>query len=358
MKTSEAVLFKLLCIALGNECDYSLPLSVDWQEVIDLSFDQGVAAIAVDGLQKIYDEIADQVCNDALEDLDSLEMEDLRYEWFGNVVDVESRNSLLLQHMLEINALMTKDNYRFCVLKGQGLAQFYPIPLHRQPGDIDIWVEGGREKVLGYLRANYNIGVPVIHHVDVDLFKDISVEVHYTPNWFYHFGHNRRLQKFFESSSDEQFSNMDSRLGISNPKPRFYLVYLLSHMLKHTLYEGITLRQMMDYYVVLVCDKVSYSDRVECWRKIQDLGLSSYASAVMYVMTIVFKADKDILLCEPNIKKGKRLLKDVMRCSSQEQEKKLLSKVLRLLRFTPDYPSEVIAAPIWKVWHRFARHKY
>lgn len=40
---------------MGTETEVSLPASVDWQEVIDLSFDQGVAAIAVDGLGFAHD---------------------------------------------------------------------------------------------------------------------------------------------------------------------------------------------------------------------------------------------------------------------------------------------------------------
>lgn len=49
---SVKILFQLLRAALGNEAAVGeLPSDVDWKEVIDLSFDQGVAAISVDGLQ-------------------------------------------------------------------------------------------------------------------------------------------------------------------------------------------------------------------------------------------------------------------------------------------------------------------
>lgn len=51
MSESVERLFKLLRIALGSEEKCDLPSGIDWKEVVDLSFDQGVAAIAVDGLQ-------------------------------------------------------------------------------------------------------------------------------------------------------------------------------------------------------------------------------------------------------------------------------------------------------------------
>ena len=53
--SSANILFQLLRAALGSETEVSLPASVNWQEVIDLSFDQGVAAIAVDGLGFAHD---------------------------------------------------------------------------------------------------------------------------------------------------------------------------------------------------------------------------------------------------------------------------------------------------------------
>ena len=53
--SSSTILFHLLRAALGNEAVGALPSDIDWQEVIDLSFDQGVAAIAVDGLGFAHD---------------------------------------------------------------------------------------------------------------------------------------------------------------------------------------------------------------------------------------------------------------------------------------------------------------
>ena len=53
--SSSETLLMLLRAALGNEAVGALPSDIDWQEVIDLSFDQGVAAITVDGLGYAHD---------------------------------------------------------------------------------------------------------------------------------------------------------------------------------------------------------------------------------------------------------------------------------------------------------------
>ena len=52
---SAHTLFQLLRLALGNNAECNLPSDINWQRVVDLSFDQGVAALAVDGLQKLYE---------------------------------------------------------------------------------------------------------------------------------------------------------------------------------------------------------------------------------------------------------------------------------------------------------------
>ncbi|MCQ2075278.1 MAG: hypothetical protein MJY77_08905 [Bacteroidaceae bacterium] len=96
--SSSQTLFSLLRAALGNEAVGALPSDIDWQEVIDLSFEQGVAAIAVDGLGFAHDNDDDndnglELRDESLERLelalDSPELEDLKYEWFGSVFQAE-----------------------------------------------------------------------------------------------------------------------------------------------------------------------------------------------------------------------------------------------------------------------------
>ena len=98
--SSSTILFHLLRAALGNEAVGALPSDIDWQEVIDLSFDQGVAAIAVDGLGFAHDndgstslttssdndnglELRDESLERLELALDSPELEDLKYEWLS-----------------------------------------------------------------------------------------------------------------------------------------------------------------------------------------------------------------------------------------------------------------------------------
>ena len=80
MIPSSEILFRLLRAAVGNEDAGELPPDIDWREVIDLSFDQGVAAIAVDGLHRLCELHPEMDLS-----LNSMELRDLKYEWFGEL---------------------------------------------------------------------------------------------------------------------------------------------------------------------------------------------------------------------------------------------------------------------------------
>ena len=364
MTVEQEVLFKLIRIALGNESCGSLPLSVDWKKVIDLSFEQGVAAIAVDGLQRIYDEIPNQVRadeaqvrNDALEQLDSPSLEGLKYEWFGSVMSGEQDYELHCTRAAELTRIFADAGMRSCILKGVGNSQMYPEPGHRACGDIDIWVEGGRERVLEFLRGHYKVGKAIVHHADVEIFSDVMTEVHYMPNWFYNFRKNRVLQSYFASMQDSLFDNIDPELGFAYPPLKFNAVYLLIHTFRHVFSKGVPLKQIVDYYVVMANEKLTASERKECFEVIKDLGLQSFAAAMMYVMQKAFGLEERLLLCEPDVKRGKKLMEDIMSEQKVKSDADLIGKGKRIIKYSLDYPSEALSAPIWKIWHFVFRKK-
>jgi hypothetical protein len=72
------------------------------------------------------------------------------------------------------------------VLKGPANARLYPDPLSRQCGDIDIWVEGGRDSVQTLLLDLKLMAEKeessAQHHIHLPKNKDgVTVEVHFNP---------------------------------------------------------------------------------------------------------------------------------------------------------------------------------
>lgn len=260
------------------------------------------------------------------------------------------------------------DGFRSCILKGQGAAALYPRPELRQSGDIDIWVEGERDKVVEYLRGHCKLKKIVYHHCDASIFKGISTEVHFTPSWMNSPRRNRRLQAYFKAVGDGQFGNYDERLGFCVPTLRFDAVYMLIHIYRHFLDEGIGLRQLLDYYFVLKA--LPQGERASVCDDLQELGLMEFAAGVMHILREAFLAPDDILLAAPDGKLGGFLLEEVLisgnfgrfdpRNAHAKGEGKLRHtrrKLGRSLRYLRYFPSEVLSMPVFMLWQYLWRRK-
>lgn len=321
--SSVNILFQLLQAALGNEAaGGELSFDIDWKKVIDLSFDQGVAAIAVDGLQRSL-----ELRDERLElELDSPEMEDVKYEWFGEVFQVESDFAYHQQKAAELTKLFAEAGFRSCILKGLSNAMLYPNPSHRQCGDIDIWVEGGRKRVLKFLRSRFKVGEAVVHHAHVEIFPDLAIEVHYLPACLYNPFANRRLQHFFEQEADAQFGNMTSS-GFACPQPKFNLVFNAVHIYKHYFQNEMTLKHLVDYYCIL--QHSTKVERQEAFRVLKQVGLAGFASWLMGRLERELGLSPELALCP---------------ATNSETCHRPLGEMLSV------FP--------WKVWHWVARKRY
>lgn len=282
-------------------------------------------------------------------------------QWIGQVMALENRNKLLDAKAAELTRMFANDGYRSCILKGQGVAKLYPHPYRRQCGDIDIWVEGGREKILSYLKAKYKIGSPVIHHVDVDIFNGISVEVHFVPSFAYSPYRYHKYKKFFFQWSQSQFDNCSNEWGFVTPTTEFNVVYSLMHIFHHVLHEGIGLRQLLDYYYIL---RAYNGSKNIIMSTLDSLGLAKFAAAVMYVEQTFFNLEDNHMLCPANESLGTFLLEEIILSGNfgKYDERNLnvnrnkewmvyFHNVKRNMRFLKICSSEVIWCTVWKPCH-------
>ena len=238
MVDSTEVLIKLIRLALGNESCGSLPLSVDWREVIDLSFEQGVAAIAVDGLQRIYDSL--ELRDESLETLDSPELEDLKYEWFGEVMNAEQEYGIRVGLVERLRGL----GVPLKVLKGVAFAGYYPIAAHRNSGDIDVYCPGGAFEALNKAVEARGIGVDR----RIRLHSQFSVDGVLVENHRYLVDDERMNAELLEVMAEDE--------------ALFDALFCLLHARKHFLTEGgIQLRHVCDW--AMIRQKVALGDAVE-----------------------------------------------------------------------------------------------
>ena len=181
---------------------------------------------------------------------------ELLLQWMAESQMLEKANVRLNDAAIRVSEWFRKKGFRTCILKGQGNATMYPNPYSRTPGDIDIWVEGGDNRVISFVRSISPHEKACYHHIEFPSYKGVEVEVHYRPSFLLCFWHNRKLQKYYERVKEVQFSHrvmLGEQGEIAIPTAEFNLIFQLTHIFSHLMNEGIGLRQLVDYYYVL-CD--------------------------------------------------------------------------------------------------------
>ena len=286
--------------------------------------------------------------------------------WAMVVEKVKEKNARMNEACRMLSEKFPAHGFRTCVLKGLAAAAYYPDPELRQCGDIDIWLDGSQKQIVAFLKERFKVPKVVYHHADVKMVKGIGVEVHFTPSWMNSPCANRRLQKYFRSKAEEQFAHRSESLGFCVPTRRFDAVYMLIHIYRHVLDEGIGLRQLLDYYYVL--KSLTQQDREAALKDIKHLGLLKFAAGVMYVLQEVFLLDKKHMLTEPDAKQGGFLLDEILisgnfgqfdsRNRHSSDETRVMHakrKMTRAMRYLSYYPSEVLNIPVFMVFHYFWR---
>ena len=243
--------------------------------------------------------------------------QDLLFQWIGDVEQLKVANRQLNKQTAEVCELFRKSGFQTCVLKGQGNALMYPDSLLRCPGDIDVWVDSGKKTLYSFVKRLYPTAKEGVKHISFDLFSEVGIDAHYTPQKMFYPIHNKRLRQWLEEQKKEQFGNLvrlpmtDEEIAI--PTAKFNAVYQLGHILMHLLEAGIGLRQFVDYYFVLrQCERLTEPEKNAVrgvWRKV---GTSRFAAGVMWVEKEVLGLPESSIFIEPDEQFGKFIAEDVL----------------------------------------------
>lgn len=279
---------------------------------------------------------------------------------------IEARNKRVNQHCVALMDKLHRDGFRACILKGQGNARMYgqlnpQLALWRQPGDIDVWVEGGFEKVVRYVQDVCPTNEVNEQHIHLHLFEDTKVEAHFTPSRLANRILNRRLQQWFAKEKDNQMNHRvefyDKEITV--PTDDFNLVYQMTHIYKHLFNEGIGMRQLMDYYVLLEVAHLMEREKKTVVKKVRLFGMERFASALMWIMGYVFHLPEEKMLWKPNDERGHFLLSEVMQMGNfghgdgrfqlnakDSHLKRYFQTMKGKFRFVKYYPKEALWQPI------------
>ena len=372
IKTSAIFLFLNYC--LGKKVDMSMVVAkIDWRQLYNFASRQALLGFCFDGIERLTKEFSEELKQNPMG-------RDLLMTWMGAAQQIRRQNMKVNAVAGKLFAMLREDGLRCCILKGQGNALMYPNPYSRTPGDIDVWVNASREDITEYAKRNFNLEDDIrFHHLETTM-DGVPVELHFFPCTMNNPIYNARLQKWFKRNADLQCSNVvslpDGIGEIAIPTTAFNVIYQLTHLYHHFFDEGIGMRQIIDYYYVVISDYLlvindeSLGIRDTLQRELKYLGLWKFAGAVMYVLHEALGLSEEKMIAPMDEKRGKLLLSEIMdggnfgqhftkygHFTQQGMAKKYFLKIWRNMHFVRYYPAEALSEPIFRTWHFFWRMK-
>ncbi len=387
-------IFGFLKYCLGNEVDMSgVVAGMDWRQLFAFSSKQAILGFCFEGIERMGREYPSLLKENPVG-------EDLVMVWMGKAMQIRRKNMKVNVTAGKLYRQLREDGLRCCILKGQGNALMYPNPYLRNPGDIDVWVNGSRERIAAFAREHYGWKDEMrYHHLETKL-DGVPVELHFLPCTMNNPIYNARLQKWFKRNGDLQYSNVvslpDGAGEMAVPTASFNVIYQLCHLYHHFFDEGIGLRQIIDYYYVLgantdftentdvlgantdftentdssflTTNRTNQTNIDALRHELKWLGLWKFAGAVMWVLHEVLGMSESMMIAPMDEKRGRLLLGEILdggnfgkhaekygHFTRQGMAKKYFLKIWRNMHFVRYYPAEALSEPVFRTWHFFWR---
>lgn len=377
--------FSILQAAIGKSVRLSHSLSDDeWQEMFELAQKQALLGIAFEGVKKLPQEYWPKG--------------GMVLKWTMATEAIKHRNRQTTDVCLRLTEIMSKEGFDICILKGQANHVYYDrlidgvsLGMQRVCGDVDAWI-WPKEKILHPVKSiidycqRKNILISLCHlHAEVKPIGGVPVEIHFRPSFLNAPWRNRSFQKVFKVAVFEN-AKIDDIGIVKKLRVDYDLIFQMNHIFRHLLDEGVGMRQVLDFYVLLKEYNKEQSElselmsRSEIMFHICACGMKRFASALMFVLKDIFDMSNDELLCAVSEQHGAFLLDEMRaagnfghydeRMKTLEVRKGKLSYQLqkaqrrfkRNLRFLTSYPEEVICEPFARVyhfvWRKFGLYRY
>lgn len=241
-------------------CGYGHSFALDdmseqsWHKLYDVAAEQGVLAVAWDGMSRHETENA---CS-----LSASLDQALKIRWAINVEQIEKRYAKQKNAIATMSRFFAKHGIHMLILKGYGLSLNYPVPEHRPCGDVDIWLFGVEKDASGMtvitnvqskadklLREELNLPIDEDkHHHTVFYLDGVMVENHYDFLNVHSHVSNRLIEARLQSLVRERMETVSvDGETVYLPSADFNALFLLRHSAVHFAAERIGLRHLLDW---------------------------------------------------------------------------------------------------------------
>lgn len=163
-----------------------------------------------------------------------------------------------LQHMLQVAwSALEKAGIKAVLMKGAGLAAFYPDPQFRAWGDIDLYVGADQyHPACAVMRDTFpdalKFDEELDHYKHYNLIADgISIEIHRVSVGLQHPLDERRYAKMQHVGMTHSEPLTVNGLAVRVPEPTFNALLIMLHSWEHMMTQGASVRQLCDFTLLL-----------------------------------------------------------------------------------------------------------
>lgn len=237
-----SLLFELIrCALWGSHLEGNYTPDVFWR-VLQIAEQQTVTGLVFDGM-------------DLLE-ATQRPTPDFILETTGRALQIENANIQLNRRIEVIAEAFENTMVAAVMVKGQGIASLYPNPLHRQCGDIDLYIPPGQfnqafNLALSWEPIDYDYAS---EHANLK-YEDWVLELHSTLVDSKLWGCSRRMDKWFQG----QLRQSNEKIcGMLVPGEMLNVVFVFQHFFHHFMTSGAGLRQLCDWALCLKSYRAKY----------------------------------------------------------------------------------------------------
>lgn len=274
----------------------------DWMELMMMAKRQACMGVVYDGVLTLPKEVQPARV--------------LFLQWSNIVARIEEDNEFLNGKLAEVFALYQENGFHPVLLKGQGVAQCYRNPLHRNSGDIDVYIgDADYAKANALLRKEATSESEENNkHASIH-WRGVTIENHRIMTHLNAPGSNR----FFIKTLNEWYPQQARSLKVGECEVpvcpvEFDITFVLIHSVLHFLNEGVGLRQICDWTCMLhTHGKLLDKERLVALLK--GIGMLKAARAFGVIATKFLGLPTEYLPFELNRKDeelGEWLLQDVL----------------------------------------------
>lgn len=243
MTALQALLLDLVRAAVNDTLpEQPLTDSTDWAEVLALAGRQGVTALAWSGYDRLY-----------RAGLVTAPMPlPVKARWFSSAEAIRQKMRRQYVQATKFAARLREAGIeRLAVLKGVAYGQYYPKAELRESGDLDCFAV---DDTRAADRAARQIGAQVddsnYKHSKIE-YRGLTIENHHFLTSFNGTREGKRTERLLqEELMRGQFVPIGGS-ALLQPAADFEVLFMLRHACGHFLSEGIALRHLLDWHLML-----------------------------------------------------------------------------------------------------------